>query len=269
MVSYVKVCQVEVTRCELFVIVNIIQKGWIVSQRALLAENVVGICQQIVVSPVNLTSTSLIIITHYLAVDNISFLLFSAVWVRFVWSSTLLAERSGMQWVTCARTSFLIILAEPVAVLVFRSFFRHTDNSCLILRQLSLHSDRLRFKAVLLTRFTGFTGIRERANAFSILELRLGIPITHCNRADHLRLLFIYTILVLVDAFQRQNIFKRFAFFARTDKSEAQLIRVWIVKGCLNYISMLPKIEVYCCEVLVEESLFWHQHGRTFRVSKL
>jgi hypothetical protein len=96
-VSYVKVSQVEVTRCKLFVIVNIIQKGWIVSQWALLAENVVSICQQIVISPVNLTSTSFIIITHHLAVDNISFLLFSAVWVHFVWGSTLLAERSGMQ----------------------------------------------------------------------------------------------------------------------------------------------------------------------------
>ena len=174
-----------------------------------------------------------------------------------------------MQWVARARTSFLIILAKPVAVLVFGSFFRHADNSCLILGHLSLNSDRLRFEAILLARFAGFTDIGERANAFAILKLRLGIPITHGNRADYLRLLFIYTKLVLVDAFQWQNIFKRFAFFGRTDKSEAYLIRVWIVKGCLNYICVFPKIEVYCCEVLVEESLFWHQHGRTFRVSKL
>lgn len=39
-VSHIVISKVEITRCELFVHVNVIQESWVVSERALLAEDV-------------------------------------------------------------------------------------------------------------------------------------------------------------------------------------------------------------------------------------
>lgn len=61
----------EITRCELFVHVYFIKERRIVGERALLAEDVACIGQQVVVCSVDLASASHFIVAQNFAVNNL------------------------------------------------------------------------------------------------------------------------------------------------------------------------------------------------------
>lgn len=65
MIGHKEICDVEVARDELLVVMDVIQEGGVVCQRTLLLEDVVEILSQRILAVIDLRSSSLIIVPEH------------------------------------------------------------------------------------------------------------------------------------------------------------------------------------------------------------
>jgi hypothetical protein len=179
-IGHKEICDVEVARDELLVVMDVIQEGGVVCQRTLLLEDVVEILSQRILAVIDLRSSSLIILPEHETFTAFGLDWGNTVRVLHLWVSALFTERPSMFLVTEA--VFSPVLPKPVAVRILRAFLWFAVNCCAsgVFALLDLNS--LCFKAIF-TPITSLTRVWERANALTVLELRLRVPVAHLDWA--------------------------------------------------------------------------------------